>query len=63
MKIDEYDPAIVPIPMVNAKSLMTPLPNMNMNVITSNNANTVQIDLLIVCRRLSSNICPRSTHL
>ena len=63
MKIDEYDPAIVPIPIVNAKSLITPEPKMNMNEITSNNANTVPIDLLMVCRRLSSNICPSNTHL
>ena len=63
MKIDEYDPKITPIPIVNANCLMTPVPKRNIAVMTKNVANTVPIDLLIVCRRLSSKSFPKRTPL
>ena len=58
MKIEEYDPAITQIPIVNANSLIDPDPKKNIARITKNKDITVPKDLLIVCRRLSSNILP-----
>ena len=63
IKIDEYDPKITHIPIVKANCLITPVPKKNIAAITRNVANTVPIDLLIVCRKLSSNILPNKAHL
>jgi len=56
IKIEEYDPAITQIPIVNANSLITPVHKRYIARITKNKESTVPNDLLIVCRRLSSNI-------
>ena len=63
IKIDEYDPKITHIPIVKANCLITPVPKKNIAAITKNVANTVPIDLLIVCQRLSSNILPNNAPL
>jgi hypothetical protein len=61
MKIDEYEPKMTPIPIVNANCLITPVQRINIQIITRSVANTVPNDLLMVCRRLSSNIFPNKT--
>lgn len=63
MKIDEYDPKMIPIQMVKAKCWITPVHKRNIATTTRNTANTVPNDLLMVCRRLSSNIFPNKTPL
>ena len=60
MNIDEYDPAITQIPMVNANSLMSPAHKKYMARITRKREQTVPNDLLMVCQRLSSNILPNN---
>ncbi len=59
MKIDEYDPKMTPIPIVNANCLITPVPKKNIAAITKKVDNTVPKDLLMVCHKLSSNIFPK----
>ena len=61
IKIEEYDPNITHIPIVKENSLTAHVQRKNMNMITRNTAKTVPNDLLIVCRRLSSNIFPNKT--
>ena len=63
MKIEEYDPNKTHIQIVNENSLTAQVPNVNINTITRNTANTVPKDLLIVCQRLFSNISPNNTFL
>lgn len=63
MKIEEYDPNNTHIPIVKENSLTDQLHRKNIKTITKNTAKTVPNDLLIVCRRLSSNIFPNNTFL
>jgi hypothetical protein len=58
INIEEYDPAITQIPIVKANSLITPDHKRYIARITKNIEKTVPNDLLIVCRKLSSNILP-----
>lgn len=60
INIDEYDPAITPIPMVKANDLITPDHKIYIAIITNNVVTTVPKDLLIVCQILCSNILPNS---
>jgi len=60
MKIEEYDHAITQIQIVKAKCWIIPVPKTNIARITRNIAITVPNDLLMVCHRLASNICPKS---
>lgn len=60
MKIEEYDPAITQIPIVNANCWITPDHNIYIAIITNNVVITVPNDLLMVCRILSSNTLPNN---
>ena len=62
MKIEEYDPKITHIQIVKENSLTAPVHKKNIDTITRNTAKTVPKDLLIVCRRLSSNIFQNNIH-
>lgn len=63
MKIEEYEPNITHIPIVKENSLTAQVQRKNINTITTNTAKTVPKDLLMVCRRLSSNIFPNNIFL
>lgn len=63
MKIEEYDPNNTHIPIVKENSLTDHVQRKNIKTITKNTAKTVPKDLLIVCRRLSSNILLNKTFL
>src|SRR3989338_3739126 len=62
MKIEEYDPASIQMPIVNANCLITPVHKKYIAIITRSVDTTVPKDLLIVCHRLSSNILPMRFH-
>ena len=58
INIDEYDHAITQTHIAKANHLITPVPKINMATTTSNVDTDVQIDLFMVCHKLSSNILP-----
>jgi hypothetical protein len=63
IKIEEYEPAKTHIHIVNAKCFMIHVHRKNIAITTNNVAQTIPKDLLIVCRKLSSNIFPYTISL
>jgi len=62
-KMEEKIAERIPIPTVKANCCNTPVPKINIVVNTNKVDNPVLIDLLMVCRKLSSIIFPTTISL